>query len=191
VGQTFLSANVRIGIFCCLLPSPFSLELVRPIPDHQTPDTRPYFAAPHLPKCRQTAIILGMKTSLCPGVVAEARHRVVTENLLSSLMPGAPPVFATPWMLCVMETAAAQAIAPHLDAGETSVGYGFEFHHLAPTPAGMTIIATAEVTKVEGNMVTLNIEARDNSEVIGRGSHVRAVIELERFNRRVKRKSGG
>ncbi len=132
-----------------------------------------------------------MKSSLQPGVRAEARHRVVSQNLLSSLMPGAPPVFATPWMLCVMETAAAEAIAPHLDAGEASVGYGFEFQHLAPTPAGMTVVATAEITKVEGNMVTLSIEARDDLEVIGKGTHVRAVIELARFDRRLKRKSGG
>ena len=132
-----------------------------------------------------------MKTTLQPGIRAEAQHRVVSQNLLSSLMPGAPPVFATPWMLCVMETAAAQAIAQYLDAGVASVGYGFEFQHLAPTPAGMTVVATAEVTKVEGNMVTLSIEARDDQEVIGRGTHVRAVIELERFNRRLKRKSGG
>jgi fluoroacetyl-CoA thioesterase len=131
-----------------------------------------------------------MKSSLQPGVRAEARHRVVSQNLLSSLMPGAPAVFATPWMLCVMETAAAEAIAPHLDTGEASVGYGFEFQHLAPTPAGMTVVATADVTKVEGNMVTLSIEARDDQEVIGRGTHVRAVIDLERFDRRIKRKSG-
>ena len=131
-----------------------------------------------------------MKPTLQPGVRADARHRVVSQNLLSSILPGAPPVFATPWMLCVMETAAAQAIEPHLDLGEASVGYGFEFQHLAPTPAGMTVVATAEVTTVEGNMVTLSIEARDDQEVIGRGTHVRAVIDLERFSRRIKRKSG-
>jgi predicted thioesterase len=131
-----------------------------------------------------------MKATLQPGVRAEAQHRVVSQNLLSSILPSAPPVFATPWMLCVMETAAAQAIAPHLDAAEASVGYGFDFQHLAPTPAGMTVVATAEVTKVDGNMVTLSIEARDDQEVIGRGTHVRAVIDVERFNRRIKRKSG-
>ena len=54
----------------------------------------------------------------------------------------------------------------------------------------MTVVATAEVTKVDGNMVTLSIEARDDTEVIGRGTHVRAVIDVERFNRRIKRKSG-
>jgi predicted thioesterase len=137
-----------------------------------------------------SALVNRMKNTLQPGIRAEAHHRVVSQNLLSSVMPGGPAVFATPWMLCVMETAAAQAIAPHLDAGESSVGYGFDFQHLAPTPAGMTVVATAEVTKVEENLVTLSIEARDDEEVIGRGTHVRAVIDLERFNRRIKRKSG-
>ena len=132
-----------------------------------------------------------MKPTLQPGIRTEARHRVVSQNLLSSILPGAPPVFATPWMLCIMETAAVQAIAPHLDEAEASVGYGFEFQHVAPTPAGMTVVATAEITKVEGNMITLAIEARDDLEVIGAGTHVRAVIDLERFNRRIKRKTGG
>jgi predicted thioesterase len=78
-----------------------------------------------------------------------------------------------------------------LDPGEASVGYGFEFHHLAPTAVGDTVIATAEITAVEKNMVTLHIEARDSSDVVSRGTHVRAVIDMERFMKRVKRKAPG
>ncbi len=100
-------------------------------------------------------------------------------------------MFATPWLLSLMEQAAAEAIMPHLDAGEASVGYGFEFHHLAPTPVGATVVATAEVTAIEKNLVTLHIEACDDAELVSRGTHVRAVIDMERFMRRVKRKAGG
>ncbi len=130
-----------------------------------------------------------MKASLVKGIRQEARHRVVSQNLLSAIMEGGPPVFATPWMLCVMETAAAELLIPHLDEGEASVGYGFEFKHLAPTPAGMTVVGSAEVVDVQGNMVTLTIEARDEVELIAQGTHVRAIVDLERFKRRLQRKS--
>jgi fluoroacetyl-CoA thioesterase len=130
-----------------------------------------------------------MKPSLAPGLKAEVQHRVVSQELLSTVYPGGPPVFATPFLLGLMEHAAARAVQSHLDAGEASVGYGFEFHHLAPTPVGATVVATAEVTAVDKNMITFAIEARDHADVVSRGTHVRAVVDMERFLKRVKRKS--
>jgi fluoroacetyl-CoA thioesterase len=130
-----------------------------------------------------------MKTSLQPGLKAEVQHRVVSQELLSSVYPGGPPVFATPFLLGLMEHAAGHAVLAHLDEGEASVGYGFEFHHLAPTPVGATVVATAEVTAVEKNMITFAIEARDHADVVARGTHIRAVIDMERFLKRIKRKS--
>jgi fluoroacetyl-CoA thioesterase len=130
-----------------------------------------------------------MKPTLVVGLKTELQHRVVTEELLSSVYPGGPPVLATPFLLGLMEQAAARAIQPYLDPGEASVGYGFEFHHLAPTPVGATVVATAEVTAVEKNLVTFAIEARDHADVVARGTHVRAVIDMERFMKRVKRKA--
>jgi len=130
-----------------------------------------------------------MKKTLVAGVVGEARHRVVTENLVNFRKPDAPPVLATPWLLYVMETAAYQAIKPHLDEGEASVGVGFHFEHLAPTPAGDTVVAVAKVTAVEGNRVTLELEARDSREVVARGAHVRAIIDKRRFAERLKKKA--
>ncbi len=130
-----------------------------------------------------------MKTSLIPGVTGEARHRVVTENLVSFRKPEAPAVLATPWLLYVMETAAYNAIKPHLDQGEASVGTGFDFEHLAPTPAGDVVVATAKVTAVDGRRVTLDFEARDSRELIARGTHVRFVVDIARFRERMKRKT--
>ena len=132
-----------------------------------------------------------MKKTLVAGVVGEARHRVVTENLVSFRKPDAPAVLATPWLLYVMETAAYEAIRPHLDADEASVGTGFQFEHLAPTPAGELIVATAKVIGIEGNRVTLELEASDSREVVARGTHVRAVINKTRFGQRLKKKLGG
>lgn len=130
-----------------------------------------------------------MKKTLAAGVVGEARHRVVTENLVNFRKPDAPPVLATPWLLYVMETAAYQAIKPHLDEGEASVGVGFQFEHLAPTPAGDTVVAVAKVIAVEGNRVTLELEARDSHEIVARGTHLRAIIDKRRFAERLKKKA--
>jgi fluoroacetyl-CoA thioesterase len=127
-----------------------------------------------------------MKKTLVPGVSGEKQHRVVTENLVSFRRPEAPPVLSTPWLLHIMEGAAQEAILPHLEPGEASVGYGFEFQHLAPTPAGDTVVATATVTAVEGKMVHLDFEARDSRALVARGKHVRAIIHVGRFNERLK-----
>ena len=97
-------------------------------------------------------------------------------------------MLATPYLLMIMEYAAYNAIAPHLDEGEDSVGVGFDFQHLAPTPAGATVIASAKVTQIDGMMVTLDFEAHDGHEVVGRGTHVRAVLDLTRFRKRLDRK---
>lgn len=126
-----------------------------------------------------------MKKSLVVGVTGEAQQRVVTENLVSFRKPGAPPVLATPWLLYIMETAAYNALLPHLDDGEASVGTGFQFEHLAPTPAGDTVVATAKVTAIEGRKVTLHFEARDSRALVAEGTHVRAVINKARFMKRL------
>jgi fluoroacetyl-CoA thioesterase len=133
-------------------------------------------------------LYLAMKSSLVPGVAGEYRHRVVTENLVRFRKPDAPAVVSSPWVLYAMETASYEAIRPHLDAGEASVGVGFQFEHLAATPAGDTLVARATITAVEGNKITLDFEARDSHELVARGTHVRAVIEKSRFERRVDRK---
>jgi len=132
-----------------------------------------------------------MKSSLAAGVRGEYRQRVLTEHLVSYRKKGGPPVLATPWLLYIMETAAYNAILPHLEAGEASVGVGFQFEHLAATPAGDTVIATAVITEVGERRVHLDFEARDSRDVIARGKHVRAVIQKERFMRRVKEKAPG
>jgi len=101
-----------------------------------------------------------------------------------------PPVLATPVMIMMMENAALNAIKPYLDAGETAVGTRIDVEHLAATPAGRTVIAEAEVTKVAGRQVGFRIEASDRAERIGTGTHERMVIDLARFNERLNRKSG-
>ncbi len=127
-----------------------------------------------------------MKATLVPGLSGEKTHRVVSANLASYIRPEASPVLSTPSLLLLMEWASYVAIESHLDPGEGSVGYGFDFHHLAPTPVGETVVATARVTEVEGNLVHFEMEARDREAVIARGTHIRAVIDCDRFKKRLQ-----
>ena len=101
-----------------------------------------------------------------------------------------PPVLATPVMIMMMENAALNAIKPYLDAGESAVGTRVDVQHLAATPAGRTVSAKAEVTRVTGKQVGFRIDATDGVERIGTGTHERMVIELSRFIERLNRRPG-
>ena len=101
-----------------------------------------------------------------------------------------PPVLATPVMIMMMENAALNAIKPYLDPGHSAVGTRIDVVHLAATPVGRTVIADAEVTKVDGRRIEFRIEAADGAEKIGAGTHERMVIDLGKFSERLKAKPG-
>ncbi|MDP1752446.1 MAG: thioesterase family protein [Reyranella sp.] len=100
-----------------------------------------------------------------------------------------PQVFATPVMILVMENAALNAIKPFLEAGESAVGIAVNVKHLAATPLGHDVRATAEIIAVDGRRIDFEVSARDGKEEIGRGSHQRIVIDLRSFNERLAQKS--
>lgn len=99
-----------------------------------------------------------------------------------------PPVLATPVMIMIMENAALNAIKPYLEPGESAVGTAIDIHHLAPTPAGAKVVGKAEVTGVDGRRVLFAVQASDDKEVIGTGSHERMVVDLARLARRLDAK---
>ena len=99
-----------------------------------------------------------------------------------------PPVFATPMMIAIMENAALNAVRGYLEAGESAVGTAVNVRHLAATPAGHTVTAEAVVTKVDGRRIEFEVSARDESELIGRGTHERMVVDLRRIGERLKAK---
>ena len=123
------------------------------------------------------------------GVSASKSVIVTRELTVAHFHPDMPEVYGTPLMIYLMEVAAAAAIQEYLPEGWTSVGVLVEVKHLAATPVGLTVTASAEVISVEGNTVTFAIEAHDGVEKIGEGRHVRAPIHLERFVQRAKLKS--
>jgi predicted thioesterase len=101
-----------------------------------------------------------------------------------------PPVLSTPVMIMAMENAALEALKPYFDPGESAVGTRVDVSHLAATPVGRRITATAEVTGTQGRHVEFRVNATDGQEEIGRGTHGRVVIDLARFSRRLAAKSG-
>jgi predicted thioesterase len=131
-----------------------------------------------------------VKKTLVPGVEGKFRHRVVTADLVNARLPAMPAVLSTPSLLMVLEIAAHDAIAPHLDRGEASVGAGISLRHLAPTLCGDTVTATARVTAIDGKLITVQLEAHDSRQKIAEGSHDRVVIDLERFKERLRRQAG-
>jgi predicted thioesterase len=129
-----------------------------------------------------------MKETLLPGITGEKRIVVESKQAISFMGPEVPGVLASPYMLFLMEHAARECVLPHLEAGFDTVGVGFEFEHCAAAPIGATVVATAELTSIDGRKLHFKIEARDEHEVIGRGKHVRAVVEVAKFAERMKKK---
>lgn len=123
------------------------------------------------------------------GAWAALTETVTREKTVAHFHDDMPEVYGTPFMIYLMELAAATAIQPYLPPGWISVGAGVEVEHLAATPTGFTITARAEVLEWDGKTATFAVEAKDGVELIGRGRHVRAPVELARFNRGVAAKS--
>jgi predicted thioesterase len=99
-------------------------------------------------------------------------------------------VLATPVMINVMEAAALDAVEHLLPQGHQSLGIRLDVTHHAATPVGMHVTATARVLAVDGRTVRFAVEARDDKEVIGGGEHDRVVVNVARFDERVRRKLG-
>ena len=124
------------------------------------------------------------------GTTGTAALRVRPEHLANRFKDATlPQVFATPVMVLVMENAALNAIKPFLEVGESAVGIAVDVKHLAATPLGHDVRATAEVVGVDGKRIEFKVSARDNKEEIGRGTHQRIVIDLQSFNERLARKN--
>jgi fluoroacetyl-CoA thioesterase len=94
-------------------------------------------------------------------------------------------------MINIIEAAALAAIEHLLPQGHQSLGFHLDVSHTAATPVGVGVSATAEVVSLEGRIVTFRVEARDEFEPIGGGTHQRVVVSVARFDERVQRKVRG
>lgn len=126
--------------------------------------------------------------TLSPGLTGEAATTVDDTNTAASLGSGLVPVYGTPALIALLELAAVHAVMAHLPDGSTSVGTHLDVRHLAATPVGMRVRATATLTAVEGRRLSFAVEAYDEAEKIGEGTHTRVVVESARFVRRAEGK---
>jgi len=115
------------------------------------------------------------------GMKGVAANLVEREDTAYEVGSGSLLVYATPCMVALMEGAACEAIAEALPEEKTSVGIELNISHLAATPVGMDVRAEAEVTHVDGNIITFQLTAFDESGKIGEGTHKRAVVTAQRF----------
>lgn len=120
------------------------------------------------------------------GLSYTATTTVNQNNTALALGSGDMEVFATPAMVALMENAAMNAVAPHLEAGQTTVGTQITTSHIKASALGATISATATLTAIDGRSLTFAITAREGDKVIGEGSHTRFIVDRERFLAKLK-----
>ncbi len=136
-----------------------------------------------------------MKPTLKPGLTHRFTYRVPVQKTVPFIYQEAPElqampqVFATGFMIGLMEWTCVQLLAPHLDPGEGSVGTHVDVRHTAATPAGMTVTVDARCTAVDGRRLTFDLKAHDDVDLIGEGRHERAIVAWDRFTAKVAEKA--
>lgn len=128
------------------------------------------------------------KEGLIPGLRAEARLVVREEDTAQHLGSGNVAVLATPKTIALMESASVKAVDHLLPPGQSTVGSEIRVRHLAATPQGMEVTAHSELVEVEGRRLTFKVEAFDEREKVGEGTHIRFIVDLDRFREKVEAK---
>ena len=119
--------------------------------------------------------------SITIGLKGRSEIVVTEHNTADAVGSGLVPVFATPYMIALMENAASISLLPYLAADEGTVGTHLDVAHTSATPIGMKVWADAVVTAVDGKKITFEVSAFDEAGEIGRGTHERFIIRPEKF----------
>lgn len=119
------------------------------------------------------------------GMHGEASLVVGEEQTAAAFGAGGVRVLGTPVMIGLMENAAWRLVQPELAEGETTVGTLVNVHHLAATPVGGHVVATAELIEIDGRRLVFRVTAHDDNQLIGEGTHERARVLLDRFLARI------
>ncbi len=136
-----------------------------------------------------------MKPTLKPGLAHSFSYKVPENKTVPYTYPespeiaGMPKVFATGFMIVLMEWTCTQLLAPHLDPGEGSLGTHVDVSHLAATPPGMTVTVDVECVEVAGRKIVFKVRAHDGLDLIGEGRHERVVVAWDKFNAKVAQKA--
>jgi fluoroacetyl-CoA thioesterase len=137
-----------------------------------------------------------MKSTLKPGLTHRIAYAVTERTTVpytypdSAIIAAMPKVFATGFMIMLMERACTEFLGGHLDPGEGSVGVHIDVSHLAATPVGMTVTVEAECVKIVDRRISFSVKAHDGVDLIGEGRHERFVVAWDKFNARLAEKAG-
>ena len=131
---------------------------------------------------------MSLEDSVKLGAAGSAHIIVGDQHTAPHVGSGKVAVLATPVMVNLMEAAALDAAERFLPPGHQSLGTHLDVRHIAATPVGMTARARAEVVAIEGRKIHFKVEAWDERELIGDGTHVRVVVNVARFDERVQAK---
>lgn len=115
------------------------------------------------------------------GIKGAAETVVVYENTAAAVGSGALEVFSTPSMIALMEKASRELVQPYLEEGQSTVGTRLEVSHVAASPIGAHIRAESTLVKIDRRMLTFEVKAYADGELIGEGRHQRCIIYAERF----------
>ncbi len=127
-------------------------------------------------------------SALTPGLSASVEVVVGTSDSAPRVGSGKIPVLATPVMINLIEAAALAAVEHLLPPGHQSLGIHLDVKHIAATPIGWKVTARAELVAVNGRNLSFKVEAHDEREMIGGGTHERVVVNVARFDERVQKK---
>jgi predicted thioesterase len=125
---------------------------------------------------------------LQPGRVGSVTLIVAEEHTAPRLGSGRAPVFASPAMIALIEAAAVACVEDQLADGQETLGIHLDIEHIAATPVGLSVTATAQLVEVSRRKLVFKVEARDARELIGRGRHTRIVVDSARFRAKVAAK---
>jgi fluoroacetyl-CoA thioesterase len=120
-----------------------------------------------------------------PGLTGRTEVIVTRDLTVGAVVEGMPFVYGTPMMILAMEIASGEALKGHLPEGWATVGSEVNVRHLAPTPVGRTVVATARVVEIAGRSVLFAVEAHDGARKIGEGAHRRGAVHVESFVKRL------
>ena len=134
---------------------------------------------------------MALVLNLPPGLSGTAELVVGEQHTAPRIGSGRIRVLATPVMINLIEAAALAAVEQSLPEEHQSLGTRLNISHIAATPVGSRVRATAEVVRVEGRTIHFKVRAEDERELIGEGTHERVVVNLERFDKRVQDKVKG
>lgn len=122
------------------------------------------------------------------GLKGRAETVVCHDNTAAKVGSGDQEVFATPWMVALMEEAAQSSLLPFLEEGQASVGTHLDVSHDAATPVGMKVWAESELIAVDGRKLSFEVAAYDECGLIGKGRHERFIINKDKFMSKVESK---